>query len=442
MPAQITMPQLSDTMTEGTLVKWLIKEGDSVKAGQIVAEVETDKATMEMESFEAGTLAAILVPAGGRAAVGASIAIVAKAGESVEDAKKGAQKDAQKDTRGAASSAASEAPAKAQAAESSAPVAASASTSTATLDAPTRDATNGHSERIKASPLARRIAADLGVDLSIVSGTGPGGRIVQNDVLGHSASASTGGAAGAKAGQSSPMPQRLAGGEVEKIPLTKMRATIASRLQQAKQQIPHIYVSIDIDMEAVASLREKLNQQLEAEKIRISVADFIAKACATALKKHPGVNAHFDDKNNQIIRYGDVHLGSAVALPDGLIVPVLRSIDQMGWKEIRVRSADLFDRAKRQKLKREEMSGATFTITNLGLWGVTNFQAIVNPPEVAILAVAAAEKRAVVRDGQVVARSTMTVTLSTDHRAVDGALAADFLKTLKGLLEEPALMLV
>ncbi len=432
MPAQITMPQLSDTMTEGTLVKWLVKEGDSVKSGQIVAEVETDKATMEMESFESGTLAAILVPVGGKAAVGAAIALVAKAGEKLEDVKKS----------GGQSVSVASAPVAKAAEATSAPVSTSSS-ATAVLEAPAASNGNGHSSRIKASPLAKRIAADLGVNLSGVSGSGPNGRIVVADVQLQASSMSGAQNTGGKSGSAAAtIPQRIASGQSEKIPLSKMRATIATRLQQAKQVIPHIYVSIDIDMEAVNSLREKLNQQLEAEKIRVSVADFVSKACATALKKHPGVNAHFDEKNNQIIRYGDVHIGNAVALPDGLIVPVLRSVDQMSWKEIRQRSADLFDRAKKQKLKREEMSGATFTITNLGIWGVKNFAAIVNPPEVAILAVAASEQRPVVRDGQIVARSTMTVTLSADHRAVDGALAADFLKTLKLLLEEPALMLV
>ncbi|HEY0008182.1 MAG TPA: dihydrolipoamide acetyltransferase family protein [Tepidisphaeraceae bacterium] len=463
MPTEITMPQLSDTMTEGTLVKWLIKEGDAVKANQTIAEVETDKATMEMESFEGGTVLQLTAKEGDKIAIGGVIALLGKAGEKVEAKKPAAPAPASTPAKatpaiqpaavqptpgGSVTMSVASAPVyegeqpQEQILPKPAGALGGAAQEPQTLAAHNSTA-NG--DRIKASPLARRVAADRGVDLSGITGSGPGGRIVQADVL----SAQPGKSPSTPAPELKPAAApvstgaaRVASGAVEKIPLTKMRATIASRLQASKQTIPHIYLSVDIDMESVNALREKLNQQLEKQKIRISVADFVAKASAAALKSHPGVNAHFDEKNNQIIRYGDVHLGNAVALPDGLIVPVLRSVDQMGLKEIRTRSAELFDRAKQQKLKREEMSGATFTITNLGLWGIKEFAAIVNPPEVAILAVAAAEKRAVVVGGQIVARSIMTVTLSADHRAVDGALAADFLKTLKSMLEEPAIMLV
>jgi pyruvate dehydrogenase E2 component (dihydrolipoamide acetyltransferase) len=221
-----------------------------------------------------------------------------------------------------------------------------------------------------------------------------------------------------------------------------MRQVIAQRLQASKQNIPHFYESVDVDMEELNALRERLNASLEKEKIRLSIGDLIAKGVAVALLKHPNVNAHYDEKNAQIIRHGDVNLGMAVALPEGLIVPVLRGINQMGFKEIRQRSADIIDRARGQKLKQDELTGATFTVSNLGSFGVKEFSAIINPPEVGILAIGGAEKRAVVREGQIVARSTMTVTLSADHRAVDGAAAADFLRSLKGLLEEPGMMLL
>jgi pyruvate dehydrogenase E2 component (dihydrolipoamide acetyltransferase) len=220
-----------------------------------------------------------------------------------------------------------------------------------------------------------------------------------------------------------------------------MRATIALRLQQSKQQVPHFYETIDVDMESTASVREKLNKQLEPQKIRLSISDFVNKAIASALQLHPAVNAHFNSQKNEITRFGDVNLGIAVAVPDGLIVPVLRSIDQMGLKEIRQRSADLADRARAGKLKQDELSGATFTVSTLGAYGIREFSAIINPPEVGILAVGAAEKRAVVRGDQIVPRTMMSCTLSVDHRAVDGATAAEFMRTLKGMLEEPGMML-
>jgi len=469
MPAEITMPQLSDTMTEGTVVKWHKQEGDKVKAGEKVADVETDKAVMEMESFEGGTLAHVVAKEGAKVPVGGVIAIVAKATEKADEVKSKYVKDS-----GLVASATQSKPAQAPPPDTTP----QGTLAQASNDEIHENASVGHGpthedlpahhddtsntpqtdggDRIRVSPLARRIAKDKGIDLSQVTGSGPGGRVIQRDVenfkpdlkpdlktdVKPEAAASTPAPVAISSEKPKDAPARLGSGEKQAIPLTKMRATIAQRLQQAKQQIPHIYLSMDIDMEAVNALREKLNASLEKEKVRLSVADFISKAVAVTLLKNPAVNAHFDDKNQQIIRYGDVHLGNAVALPDGLIVPVLRNVHLMGLKELRQRSVDLFDRAKAQKLKRDELSGATFTITNLGIWGVKDFCAIVNPPEVAILAVSASEKRAVVRDGQVVARSTMTVTLSTDHRAVDGATAADFLKTLKGLLEEPGMMLV
>jgi pyruvate dehydrogenase E2 component (dihydrolipoamide acetyltransferase) len=486
MPTEITMPQLSDTMTEGTVLKWLKREGDKVRAGEVIAEVETDKANMEMEAFEGGTLAHIVVKEGDKAQVGGAIAILASAGENPADVKKqyvaggagAANAGKAREVGGSVGQAAQKAASAATfEGQEHVPPPAPGSGAVVTMESAsvseihevhdaghgaTREdisteppkGGNGHHEggRIFASPLARRIAADKGLDLSQIKGTGPGGRIVQKDVLeaaeNGSAAApapapqSAPAAAGAKPAAPTPMPQRIGTGQQQVIPLTKMRATIAQRLQAAKQQIPHVYFSVDVDMENVNALRERINKQLEAEKIRVSVADFVAKAVAVTLQRHPAMNAHFDEKNQQIIRFGDVHLGNAVALPDGLIVPVLRNVDQMGLKEIRQRSVDLFDRAKAQRLKRDEMTGATFTITNLGLWGIREFMAIVNPPEVGILAVSTAEPRPVVRNGQIVPRTMMTCTLSADHRAIDGAVAAAFMKTFKAVLEEPGMMLV
>jgi pyruvate dehydrogenase E2 component (dihydrolipoamide acetyltransferase) len=449
MPAEITMPQLSDTMTEGTLVKWLKKEGDPVKSGEIIAEVETDKATMEMESFESGTLAAILVKEGEKAPVGAAIAVVAKSGEKPEDIR---QKSGKTTASREASSVSTKTVSvesvgnkiieRAEGGEAEGPSQdahkASAHASAEVADSIQPPAPNGQGNRVKASPLARRIARDLGIDLTSVRGSGPGGRIIQADVLAAKERSPVSGKSAA-----SPLPARVPSGQTEKIVLTKMRQTIATRLQQSKQNIPHFYETIDIDMTAAVELRKKLLEMYEKkEGIRISIGDIIAKAVACALKAVPQLNATFDEKTNTVTRYGDVNLGMAVALPDGLIVPVLRNIDQMGFKEIRVRSADLVDRARAQKLKREEMSGATFTVSNLGLMGIREFSAIVNPPEVGILAIGASEDKAVVRDGQVTVRNMMTVTLSCDHRVIDGAVAAQFLVSLKNFLEVPALMLM
>ncbi len=489
MPVEVTMPQLSDTMTEGTVVKWYKKEGDKVKENEKIADVETDKAVMEMEAFEGGTLAHIAVPEGTKVAVGATIAVLATGKENPADVKAkasgGAAKTAAPAASAAPAAAASAAPASASSApagaakpavtakvESATPPAAKPASVTATMEHAARSEVhepdevghgatrqpatafpplqNNNGHRIFASPLAKRIAEDMGVDIKSIRGTGPYGRVVQKDVLAaaeapakpQAVATSDSSAAKPSATPSAPLPTKILSGEKQVIPLTKIRTVIAARLQASKQNIPHFYESVDIDIEALSALRELINTQLEKEKIRLSIGDLIAKGVAVALLKHPAVNAHYDEKNNQITRFGDVNLGMAVALPDGLIVPVLRGINQMGFKEIRQRSAELIDRARAQKLKQDEMTGATFTVSNLGTFGVKEFSAIINPPEVGILAIAAADKRAVVRDGQIVARSIMTVTLSADHRAIDGAVAADFLRTLKNLLEEPGMMLV
>ncbi|HEX8913289.1 MAG TPA: dihydrolipoamide acetyltransferase family protein, partial [Humisphaera sp.] len=300
---------------------------------------------------------------------------------------------------------------------------------------------NGSGGRVFASPLAKRIAADKGIDLSLVKGSGPGGRVVQSDVLNFTPPAKAAPVEQKPEGKAAAaLPQRVSRGQTEVVPLTKMRSAIATALQRSKQQIPHFYVTVDVDAEELFALRGRLNKALEPQGVKVSVNDFVTKAVAAALVQHPALNAHFT--GDSITKFGDVHIGVAVAIPDGLIVPVIKNADQMGLRELQQRTAELAKKAKAQKLKGDEMKGATFTISNLGMFGVKDFNAIINPPEVAILAVAAAEKRAVVRNDQVVARWTMSLTLSVDHRAVDGATAAEFLRTLKGLLEEPGLMLV
>ncbi|MGA2500605.1 MAG: dihydrolipoamide acetyltransferase family protein [Tepidisphaeraceae bacterium] len=432
MPIEITMPQLSDTMTEGTLVKWVRKEGDKVKAGELIAEIETDKATMEMESFEAGTLAVLAIQEGGKVPVGGLIAVLATGGEDPAELRKQYPKGA-----------AAKAPVAGDrdrspsgqlraesggAGETALPVAAAVSA-----------AGGKETTRLKVSPLASRIAAEHGLDVRNLQGSGPGGRIVQKDVL-----AAVGGTP-ATAAAVIPAPTFAAmvgGGEKKVVPISKMRSAIAAALQRSKQQVPHFYETIDIDLENVVHLRERINEQLEKEKVRLSISDFVYKAVAAALHRHPVLNSRFNAEKGEVTTYGDVNLGIAVAIPDGLIVPVLRRVDRMGLKEIRIRSVDLVERARQQRLKREESSEATFSITSLGAYGLREFSAIINAPEVAILAVGAAEQRAVVRNAQVVPRTMLTVTLSCDHRVVDGAVAAAFMSTLKGLLEEPAMILV
>ena len=503
MPAEITMPQQSDTMTEGKLVKWNVSEGDAYAEGDVVAEIETDKATMEMEGpDEPGTVAAVMVQEGEDAPVGSVIAVIALEGEDAAEVKAkyagggGAKKAQDKadepqatpaDTQSEAARDPAEEPAGGKVGGASggggggggggqARHQANADyggPSTMTMDMPAADGggDSGGGGRIKASPLARRIAENKGIDISTLTGTGPGGRVVQKDVLdfadgktqaktqpkptgnGHAKKTETdlGHSSGDTRQVDDPTakpaavrgghPPRVSSGQTQKVELTKMRQTIAKRLQQSKQTIPHFYETIDIDMQAAADLRKTLNAKLEKHNVRLSIGDLIAKAVVAGLKLNPTLNSTFD--GTTITKHGDVNLGMAVALEDGLIVPVLRHVDQMGLREIRERSADLVDRARQTKLKGDEMTGATFTVSNLGTFGIKEFIAIVNPPEVGILAIGAANKRAVVNEaGEIEPRLQMTVTLSADHRVVDGADAARFLADLKGMLEDPTMMLV
>jgi pyruvate dehydrogenase E2 component (dihydrolipoamide acetyltransferase) len=463
MPAQITMPQLSDTMTEGTLVKWLKKEGDKINSGERIAEVETDKAVMEMEAFDAGVVAALVVPEGQKVSVGSLLAVIATGSENPAEVKKNIGTRSAAPAAPSAPAATSAAPTTRQevsALRKPAPALAFVGASSGEMHEP--DSTIGHGatrepavavppihhqdnggHRVRISPLAKRIAAERNVDLNALRGSGPGGRIVKHDVLtaGQAPAAAASGPTSAATSVPAPAVAPVAGsGQKQVIALTKMRTAIAKSLVASKQNIPHFYESIDVDVEDLVNLRVRLNDLLEPEKIRLSLGDFLSKAVATALLRHPALNATFD--GTEITRYGDVHLGMAVSIPDGLIVPVLRNIHLMGLKEIRQRSVDLVDRARAQRLKQEEMSGGTFTVSNLGTFGIREFSAIINPPQVGILAVAAAEKRPVVRNEQIVSRTMMTLTLSADHRVVDGATAAEFLRTLKTLLEQPGMMLV
>ncbi len=455
MPIEITMPKLTDTMTEATLAKWLKKEGDSVKPGDMIAEVETDKATQELEAFDSGVVAKIVIPEGGKTPVGALIVVLAKPGE---DAKQIAANV--RVPQGAAPKAAAKAPEKsaAKSAEASAPIEAPVAAQSASApDVEVEDHQEGSEPtilpadgKVRVSPLARKLAEERGIDIAAIRGTGPDGRIIKRDVLEmvnrkpKPAPVQVGkvmSAGPSVAGQV--MPTHLAKKlEQASVPLSNMRQTIARRLVQSKQNIPHFYVSIDVQMDALLELRQQANGQIAPEKI--SVTDFIARACAIALTNVPAVNTSFAE--TAIIQHGTVDLGIAVALDDGLVVPVVRQAHVKGVRQISAEIRQLAELGRTRKLKADQMTGSTFTISNLGMFGVKNFLAIVNPPETAILAVGGTTWQPVVKeiDGkrQVVPAQVMNVTLSADHRVVDGATGARFLQELKVLLEQPLTMLI
>ena len=412
MPIEVKMAKLSPTMETGQMVKWLVKVGDTVKEGDTLAEVQTDKAVMPMESFDEGTVARLDVKEGDSIALGQTVLVLAKKGE---------------DPAAFAKTSAATAPAIAQVAP--APPSTNGQRSS-TSPEPVEVASSG---RVKSTPLARKVAATAGVEIAQVAGSGPAGRIVRADVDAYLQAKPTSAAKGAsRTAATSREPIR--------IPHTQMRKTIAERMLRAKQSAPEIHVTVDVRVDKIAAIRESLNKALAAEKIKLSLGDFVTKAVALALRKHPGVNASYE--TDAIVQHGGVHVGIAVAMEGGLMVPVLQNTDAMGLKEIRQGTEELAKATRDGKLKPAQMMGGTFTISNLGMYGVREFDAILNLPEVGILAVGAAEKRPVVEGDSLVVGTVMTVTLTADHRAVDGALAAEFLRTFKNLLEEPAMMLL
>ncbi|SIO13956.1 pyruvate dehydrogenase E2 component (dihydrolipoamide acetyltransferase) [Singulisphaera sp. GP187] len=423
MPIEVTMPKLSPTMESGVLSQWLVKVGDQVKEGDLLADIETDKATMPMKAFDDGIVAHLDYAVGDEIQLGDRVLVLARKGE---DAKQVAAGLVGKKAAGAASK-----PQPATNGAGSNGQDAHEATEAVTVAAQGSASQGG---RIKSSPLARKIAAASQVDLGSVPGSGPGGRVVRNDV--ELFLKSRGSAASPTARLAAPTQTHAA----ERIPHTRMRKTIAQRMVEAKKVAPEIHVTVDIRADALVAVREQLNKQLAPEKIKLSLGDFVTKGVALALRRHPGVNASYEP--DAIVRHGEVNVGIAVALDGGLIVPVLRNADTLGLREVRLGSDALVQAARSNKLSPEQMSGGTFTISNLGMYGVRQFDAILNLPEVAILAVGAAEKRPVVQGDSLVIGTVMTVTLTADHRAVDGALAAEFLRTLKGFLEEPASMLL
>ncbi|GAB1447338.1 pyruvate dehydrogenase complex dihydrolipoamide acetyltransferase [Bacteroidota bacterium] len=407
----IRMPKMSDTMTEGVIVSWLKNVGDSIKPGDILAEVETDKATMELENYIKGTLLHIGIPAGGSVPVDALIAIVGQAGEDI--------------------SALLNAPAGAPAA----PSASAETTSTSEVSSSTpasNPAPVASDSRVKASPLAKSIAKEKGIDLSTIQGSGDNGRIVKKDLENISAQANS-----TSTAKTISLPQITSQESFEEVTLSQMRKTIARRLSESKHTAPHFYLTMSIRMDKAMAARKAMN---EVSEVKISMNDIIIKAVALSLRKNPHVNASWlGDK----IRYNHhINIGVAVAIEDGLIVPVVKFADNKSISHISAEVKQLADKAKNKKLQPSEFEGNTFTISNLGMYGIDEFTAIINPPDACILAVGAAKETAVVENGQIQVGNVMKVTLSCDHRVVDGALGSAFLQTLKDLLENPFKMLV
>jgi pyruvate dehydrogenase E2 component (dihydrolipoamide acetyltransferase) len=420
---EITMPRLSDTMEEGTLAAWLKQPGDQVRRGDLLAEIETDKATMELESFEEGVLERILVQEGETVPIGQPIAVIGSGD-------------------GAAAASPAEAASRIETApEVEAPAARPAEpapTAPAATAAPPAPAP-AEGRPVKASPMARAIARDQGIDLSTITGSGPGGRVVKADVeavvAGDGGRAATAPAPAAPA----PAPAAPAPADVEEVPLTNMRRTVARRLVESMQSAPHFYLTVQVDVDALLELRAELNRRLADEGTKLSVNDLLVKACAVTLRAHPEINVSWG--GDRILRHRRVHVGIAVAVEGGLIVPVIRDADQKTVSQISREAKPLIERARAGRLRPDEFTGGTFTISNLGMYGIDQFTAVINPPEAAILAVGTTTAEPVVDDGRLATRQRMKLTMSIDHRAVDGATGAQFLAALKAVLEEPLRML-
>lgn len=426
MPINVTMPALSPTMTEGKLARWTKKEGDKIKSGDVIAEIETDKATMEVESADEGTLGKILVPEGTEGvAVNTVIAMLLEEGETANNL-------------GKAPAAKSSSPA-ADAPKAAAPV----STPAKTVTAPQTGGT-----RVFASPLAKRLAAEKGIDLSTVKGTGPHGRIVKDDLDGAKAgarpSAATSSAASSaprapSAGVDAKKQSDLLGMSYTELPNNSIRKVVATRLLESKQTIPHFYLTVDCLIDDLLAAREKLNADAKGA-YKLSVNDFVVKASAMALMAFPAANVAWTD--NAILQYDSADISVAVATPNGLITPIVKAAHTKGLRQISDEVKDLAGRAREGKLKPVEFQGGTFSISNLGMYGVKDFAAIINPPQACILAVGAGIQQPVVKDGQLAVGTVMSVTLSVDHRAVDGAVGAEFLQYFKRFIENPVSMLV
>lgn len=425
MPTNILMPALSPTMEEGTLTKWMVKEGDEVHSGDVIAEIETDKATMEVEAVDEGVIAKIVVAEGSEnVKVNAVIAIIAEEGEDASNIK---------DTTPAASVAPSpskpgKAPPPAKPDEAPVPKVSPAPTSK----------TSG---RIFATPLARRIAADKGIDLASLEGSGPHGRIIKADVEGAKLGKSKAASASTPFVSGPTIDPRAfyEAGSYDEVPLDNMRKTIARRLTQAMQEIPHFYLSIDCELDELLKVRKILNEQAK-DGVKLSVNDFLVRAAALALVKVPDANVSF--AGTALLKHKHSDIGIAVAIDGGLITPIIRNAERKGLAEISSEAKSLAERARSKKLKPQEFEGGSFSISNLGMFGIDNFTAVINPPQAAILAVGRGVERAVVKEGKLDVATMMTVTMSCDHRAIDGALGATFLQAFKAYVEYPPSMLL
>ncbi|MEQ8357291.1 MAG: pyruvate dehydrogenase complex dihydrolipoamide acetyltransferase [Kiloniellaceae bacterium] len=455
MPINILMPALSPTMTEGTLAKWLVKEGDEVTSGDILAEIETDKATMEVEAVDEGTIGKIVVSEGTDGVpVNQVIAVLleegedasaipenpqdgapAAAGSKAEAQQEEAPKQEAKTEQPAAKSNGSEPPAKGPDLKAA--------------DTPAPPAPSGSEGRIFASPLARRIAKDKGVDLTALKGSGPHGRIVKADVESAKPGAAPAAKPEAAAAPAAAAPAAAAGPGAKKLadmldmayeqePLSGMRKVIAKRLTESKQQVPHFYLTVDCELDSLLKVRKELNSR--SDEYKISVNDFVIRASALALKKVPAANASYDESGLLFYKHADVSV--AVATPAGLITPIIKAAEGKGLATIANEMKDLATRARDNKLKPEEYQGGTFSVSNLGMFGIKDFAAVINPPQGCILAVGAGEQRPVVKDGALSIATVMSCTLSVDHRVVDGAVGAQFLAAFKKLIEDPLSMLL
>jgi pyruvate dehydrogenase E2 component (dihydrolipoamide acetyltransferase) len=443
MPVNILMPALSPTMEKGNLAKWLKKEGDTIKSGDIIAEIETDKATMEVEAVDEGTLAKIIVPEGAQdVPVNEIIAVIAGEGEDASSVKAPAA------AKAASAPAAVSAPA--PAAAPAMPSASAPAPAAPIVAAPQSGA------RVFASPLAKRIAREAGIDIAVIAGSGPHGRVVERDVR----SALEGGTAKAAPRPSAPVAasgpapvqgmgdetikKMFAQGSYQEIPHDSMRKTIARRLTEAKSTIPHFYLTVDCELDGLLALREQINAAAPVvdgkPTYKVSVNDFVIKALALALKRVPDANVTWTD--GAMLKHTTCDVGVAVSIPGGLITPVVRDADKKTLSLISNEMKDYAARAKARKLKPEEYQGGTTAVSNLGMFGIKDFAAVINPPHATILAVGAGEHRVVVKNGAPAVATVMSVTLSTDHRAVDGALGAEFLSAFKTLIEKPMAMLV
>ncbi len=452
MAEVVNMIALSPTMEEGTLAEWRKQEGDTVEEGEVIADVETDKATMEMESWYDGTVLKLLADANSSVAVGDPIAIVGEEGEDIDDLladlEGGGGAAAEAEPEEAAEAEPEEgAEAEPEAAEAEAPepepvpeAVEPAEAEPETAEAPATEQQQG---RLRASPLARRIAADRGIDLARIDGSGPSGRIIKRDVeeAAERPEAAEPAAERPETAAAEPpaQPAEIAG---EEVPLSQMRKTIAKRLQSSWQSAPHFMLTVDIDMADTMARRKEINEALEESERggKISVNDFIVKACAEGLREYPKMNVAY--QGDHVMQYDEVHIGVAVAVEDGLVTPTIRDADQKSLSAISRESRELAEKARNKNLEPGDYGGSTFSVSNLGMYGIDHFTAVLNPPEAGILACGAVKEVPVAEDGELTVGTRMKVTLSCDHRAVDGAMGAEFLDKVKNLLENPVLLTV